>query len=96
MGGQIVDATIIQARRPRLSKDEKATVKAGGAPAGWSKAKRTQMDTDGRWPIKRGRRRPPGEGESQARVAAAITTLPGRGFGSRWSTSSPPRSAGLA
>ena len=30
------------------------------------------MDTDGRWTIKRGRRRPPGEGEPQARVAAAI------------------------
>jgi IS5 family transposase len=27
MGGQIVDATVIQARRPGLSKDEKATVK---------------------------------------------------------------------
>jgi hypothetical protein len=41
-GGQIVDATVIQARRPRLSKDEKATVKAGAVPEGWSKAKRAQ------------------------------------------------------
>jgi IS5 family transposase len=59
MGGQIIDATVIQARRPRLSKDEKAAVKAGSVPEGWSKAKRAQMDTDGRWTLKRGRRRPP-------------------------------------
>jgi hypothetical protein len=45
MGGQIVDATVIQARRPRLSKDEKATVKGGAMPAGWSKAKRAQMES---------------------------------------------------
>lgn len=57
MGGQIVDATVIQARRPRLSKDEKATVKGGAVPPGWSKAKRAQMDTDGRWTLKRGRKR---------------------------------------
>lgn len=57
MGGQIVDATVIQARRPRLSKDEKATVKGGGIPDGWSKAKGAQMDTDGRWTLKRGRKR---------------------------------------
>ena len=57
MGGQIVDATVIQARRPRLSQDEKAIVKGGGIPATWSKAKRAQMDTDGRWTLKRGRKR---------------------------------------
>jgi hypothetical protein len=33
MGGQIVDATLIAAPRPRLSKYEKATVKADGVPA---------------------------------------------------------------
>ena len=70
MGGQIVDATVVQARRPRLSKDEKATVKSGGVPEGWSKAKRAQIDRDGRWTIKRGRRRPPRPGAPQARVAA--------------------------
>jgi IS5 family transposase len=59
MGGQIVDATVIQARRPRLSKGEKAIVKGGGVPAGWSKAKRAQLDTDGRWTLKRGRKRAP-------------------------------------
>lgn len=57
MGGQIVDATVIQARRPRLTGGEKATIKGGGVPAGWSKAKRAQMDTEGRWTLKRGRKR---------------------------------------
>jgi transposase, IS5 family len=69
MGGPIVDATVVEARRPRLTGHEKATVKGGDVPAGWSKAKRAQMDTDGRWTIKRGRRRPPDPGEPRARVA---------------------------
>jgi IS5 family transposase len=36
MAGQIVDATVVEARRPRLTPDEKATVKAGAVPAAWS------------------------------------------------------------
>ena len=40
-----------------LAQDEKATVKGGSVPEGWSKAKRAQMDTDGRWTLQRGRRR---------------------------------------
>jgi IS5 family transposase len=58
MAGQIVDATVVEARRPRLTQEEKATVRAGPVPEGWSKAKRAQMDTEGRWTLKRGRRRP--------------------------------------
>jgi hypothetical protein len=72
MGGQIVDATVIQARRPRLSKDEKATVKDGGVPAGWSKAKRAQMDTDGRWTLKRGRKRSPEHSGSHERSRSEL------------------------
>jgi IS5 family transposase len=72
MGGQIVDATVVQARRPRLTKDAKATIRGGGVPEAWSKAKRAQTDRDGRWTIKRGRRRPSGAGEPKARVAAEI------------------------
>jgi hypothetical protein len=34
MGGQIVDATVIEARRPRLTRAEKATIKGGGVPVG--------------------------------------------------------------
>lgn len=58
MGGQIVDATVIEARRPRLSAGEKTTIKGAGVPAHWSKAKWAQMDRDGRWTLKRGRRKP--------------------------------------
>lgn len=39
MGGQIVVATVIEARRPRLTKDEKQMVRDGGTPSGWSKAR---------------------------------------------------------
>jgi transposase, IS5 family len=72
MGGQIVDATIIQARRPRLNKDEKATVRDSGLPAHWSKAKRAQMDTDARWTLKRGRKRPGREGHDRAHSELVI------------------------
>jgi transposase, IS5 family len=34
MGGQIVDATVIEACRPRLTQAEKDTLKGGGTPAG--------------------------------------------------------------
>ena len=39
MGGQIVDATVIEARRPRLTKDEKQALRDGGTPPGWSAAR---------------------------------------------------------
>lgn len=55
MGGQIVDATVVEARRPRLTKDEKGVLRDGGTPGGWSKARTRQIDRDGRWTIRRGR-----------------------------------------
>jgi IS5 family transposase len=66
MGGQIVDATVVQARRPRLTVEEKATIRGGDVPEGWSKAKTAQMDRDGRWTLKRGRKRPPKADERSA------------------------------
>ena len=57
MGGQIVDATVIEARPPRLTQAEKDTLKGGGMPAEWKPARRAQIDRDGRWTIKRGRKR---------------------------------------
>jgi IS5 family transposase len=71
MAGQIVDATVVEARRPRLTQDEKATVKAGSVPAAWSKAKRAQMETDGRWTLKRGRRRQ-AQGRSSRRTQSEL------------------------
>ena len=44
MGGQIIDATIVAAPKQRLTEDEKAVIKGGGTPAGWSQAKRRQKE----------------------------------------------------
>jgi IS5 family transposase len=72
MGGQIVDATVVEARRPRLTREEKATLRDGGTPAGWSKARERQIDRDGRWIIKRGRKPPPGDAQRQAAAEIAV------------------------
>jgi transposase, IS5 family len=72
MGGQIVDATVIQARRPRLTRSEKATIKGGGVPSGWSKAKQAQMDTEGRWTLKRGRKRSAEPSEPHERTRSEL------------------------
>jgi IS5 family transposase len=72
MGGQIVDATIVEARHPRLTKEEKATLRDGGTPEGWSKARTRQIDRDGRWTLKRGRKAKPPEGaprQTKAEIA---------------------------
>jgi transposase, IS5 family len=67
MGGQIIDATVIEARRPRLGRGEKDTIRGGGVPAEWTPARRAQIDCDGRWTIKRGKKRQvaPGEGHKR-------------------------------
>ena len=70
MGGQIVDATVVEARRPRLTKEEKQTLRDGGTPTGWPKARTRQIDREGRWTLKRGRKaRPPGGGAPRQAVA---------------------------
>jgi transposase, IS5 family len=79
MGGQIVDATVVEARRPRLTRDEKAMLRDGGTPSGWSRARTRQIDRDGRWTIKRGRSKakPP---EGMPRQAAAEIAVPVFGY----------------
>jgi len=77
MGGQIVDATIVEARRPRLTQAEKevVVVKGGGIPADWKPARTRQIDRDGRWTLKRGKRKPSPPG-GVARMAAAEIAVP--------------------
>lgn len=82
MGGQIVDATVVEARRPRLTKDERQTLRDGGTPAGWPKARARQIDRDGRWTIKRGRKAKPPEG-GVPRQAAAEIAVPVLGYKNR-------------
>jgi IS5 family transposase len=72
MGGQIVDATIVQARPARLTAEEKSTIRGGGTPAGWSPAKRAQIDRDARWTLKRGRKRPAETNPSNRHQAVEI------------------------
>jgi transposase, IS5 family len=67
MGGQIVDATVIEARRPRLTQAEKETIKGGGVPSAWKPARRAPIDRDGRWTIKRGKQRETAPGEGHKR-----------------------------
>jgi transposase, IS5 family len=78
MGGQIVDATVIEARRPRLTEAEKATLKSGGTPADWKPARRAQIDRDGRWTLKRGRKRdqpPAANGAKRAALAEILVPM---------------------
>jgi transposase, IS5 family len=72
MGGQIVDASVIEARRPRLSAEDKTTVRSGATPSGWSEARTRQIDRDGRWTIKRGRNQLPPAGETRRQAAGEI------------------------
>jgi IS5 family transposase len=67
MGGQIVDATIVEARRPRLTQAEKGVVKGGGVPEDWKPARTRQIDREGRWTLKRGKTKPrPPDGSARA------------------------------
>ena len=75
MGGQIIDATVIEARRPRLTRAEKEAIKGGGTPADWKPARRAQIDRDGRWTIKRGQKRmamPGGGHQRQVEMAVPV------------------------
>jgi IS5 family transposase len=72
MGGQILDATVVQARPARLTAEEKTVIRGGGTPAGWSPARRAQIDRDGRWTLKRGRKRPPPENGTNQRQRVEI------------------------
>ena len=61
MGGQIIDATIVEAPRQRNDDGEKAALRAGQIPEEWkaNPAKLAQKDRDARWTLKRGRKPEP-------------------------------------
>ncbi|WP_391345271.1 transposase [Azospirillum sp. A23] len=54
LGGQIVDASIVEAPRQRLTWEEKQQIRDGEDPP-WPPAKARQKDTQARWTVKRGR-----------------------------------------
>ena len=65
---------------PRLAAAEKAVVKGGGTPEGWKPARTRQVDRDGRWTLKRGRKRPaPPEGGAK-RIASGEILVPAFGY----------------
>jgi IS5 family transposase len=71
-GGQIVDATVIEARRPRLKAAEKEAVRRGDTPDDWPPKRRAQIDRDGRWTIKRGRKPEGGNARQVVEIAVPV------------------------
>lgn len=67
MGGQIVDASIVEAPKQRNTKEEKADIRAGRIPEGWQDKphKLRQKDMDARWTLKRGRVRTDEDGKER-------------------------------
>jgi IS5 family transposase len=71
MGGQMIDASIIEAPRQRNSDAEKEDLKEGRIPAEWAAkpAKLRQKDRNGRWTLKRGRRKKRPDGSLMMEIA---------------------------
>src|SRR5262249_51853233 len=56
------------------------TIKGGGVPAEWKPARRAQIDRDGRWTLKRGKKRQrPAAGNGQKHAASEIV-IPAFGY----------------
>lgn len=74
MGGQMIDASIIAAPRQRNTDAEKAEIKAGRVPEDWAAnpAKLRQKDRDGRWTLKRGRRKRKPDGTPMMEIATPV------------------------
>lgn len=54
-GGQMIDASIVQAPKQLLNKKEKTLVRQDAIPAHWKPTKRRQKDTQARWTNKHGK-----------------------------------------
>lgn len=48
-GGQMIDATFVEAPRQRNNHDDNETIKKGEVPTGWSDKKKAHKDADARW-----------------------------------------------
>ena len=74
MGGQIVDATLVAARKQRNSEGEKAALKAGEIPQAWKDkpAKLRQKDRDARWTVKFSKAKPREDGAPQIDIAIPV------------------------
>lgn len=54
-GGQIIDATLIEAPKPVFNKAEKAQLKEAALPSDWTPAQRRQKDVEASWTKKHGK-----------------------------------------
>lgn len=54
-GGQIIDASLVNAPIQRNTRQENAAIKQGEVPEDWSATKRAQKDVDARWTRKHGK-----------------------------------------
>ena len=74
MGGQMIDASIIEAPRQRNTDAEKEDLKVGRTPEEWTAnpAKLRQKDRDGRWTLKRGRRKRRPDGSLMMEIATPV------------------------
>jgi transposase, IS5 family len=82
MGGQIIDATIVEAPKQRNSEGEKRDIKEGKVPEEWkaNPHKLAQKDMDAHWTLKRGRKPDP------ARHKAVEIAIPVFGYKNHLST----------
>ncbi len=74
MAGQIVDASLVSARKQRNTEAEKAEIKAGRIPEGWQDkpAKLRQKDRDARWTLVFGKARERADGTRHADIAIPV------------------------
>jgi len=81
-GGQIVDATIIQAPRQHNSQDEKAAIKVGDIPEDWKDkpAKLAQKDRDARWTVKYSKAKQPAQTPTSAATRQHDIAIPVFGY----------------
>jgi hypothetical protein len=71
VGRQIIDASLIAAPRQKFTLEEKATIRDGGTPEGWFRAKRAERP-DARWTVKRGRAKPKPDGAQHQAIQIAV------------------------
>lgn len=67
-GGQIIDATVVEAPRQHLDKEEKAAIKEGKMPEDWSAQKAAHKDVEARWTMKRGKVTTSPDGEIKPQI----------------------------
>jgi IS5 family transposase len=86
LGGQLIDASIVEAPRQRLTVAEKQLIRSGEQPD-WPAAQARHKDTDARWTVKRGRvKKKPGPALENRRQLTEGLLIPAFGYKSHINT----------